>query len=144
MVGTAIIQQAAVLPYAFRRERLELLMVTSIGRNRWIPPKGHVESGLTARESAEFEALEEAGVVGIITPRSIGTYEYRKRAEKGGERCRVRVFAMEVTRVLDDYPEKALRDRKWMSIRKALKVVQEPELKDLIKRFAEDFSQTAT
>ena len=144
MVSTAIIQQAAILPYAFRKERLELLLVTSTGSKRWIFPKGHIEPGLTALESAEFEALEEAGVVGTTNSSSIGTYNYRKRPERGGERCRVRVFAMEVTRVLDDYPEKALRDRKWMSIRKALKVVQEPELKDLIKRFAEDFSQTAT
>ena len=42
---------------------------------------------------------------------------------------------MKVTRVLDDYPEKELRERKWMSVRKALKYIQEPELRSLIKRF---------
>ena len=141
MVSTAIIQQAAILPYAFRKERLKLLLVTSIGSKRWILPKGHIEPGLTALESAEFEALEEAGVVGTTNPRSIGTYNYKKRAEKGGARCRVRVFAMGVTRVVDDYPEKALRKRKWMSVRKALKAVQEPELKDLIARFEKTISE---
>lgn len=143
MVSLAIIQQVAVLPYAIRQNRLELLLVTSIGTKRWILPKGHLEPGLTPREAAEFEALEEAGVVGTTKPRSIGAYHYKKRPEKGGDRCRVRVFTMEVTRVLEDYPEKAVRKRKWMTIRKALKVVQEPELRDLIERFEKSVAQKA-
>ncbi len=135
MVSLSIVQQSAVLPFVFRKGRLELLLITSVSTKRWILPKGHIEPGLNARESAEFEALEEAGVVGETKSRSIGTYNYRKRPERGGYRCRVRVFAMKVTRVLDDYPEKELRERKWMSVRKALKYIQEPELRSLIKRF---------
>lgn len=143
MVSLAIIQQVAVLPYGIRKDRLELLLVTSIGTKRWILPKGHLEPGLTPREAAEFEALEEAGVVGTTKSRSIGAYHYRKRPEKGGDRCRVRVFAMEVTRILDDYPEKAQRERKWMSVRKALKFIQEPELRELIARFEKSMAQKA-
>lgn len=143
MVNLAIIQQAAVLPYTLRKGRLQVLLVTSMGTKRWILPKGHIEPGLSARESAEFEALEEAGVIGETRPRSIGSYHYRKRPEKGGERCRVRVFAMEVTRELDDYPERAERERKWMTVRKALKVIQEPELRALMERFEISVSKTA-
>ena len=135
MVSLSIVQQSAVLPFMFRKGRLELLLITSIRTKRWILPKGHIEPGLNARQSAEFEALEEAGVVGEMKSQSIGAYNYRKHPERGGYRCRVRVFAMKVTRVLDDYPEKELRERKWMSVRKALKFVQEPELRSLIKRF---------
>lgn len=135
MVSLSIVQQSAVLPFMFRKGRLELLLITSIRTKRWILPKGHIEPGLNARESAEFEALEEAGVVGEMKLRSIGAYNYRKHPERGGYRCSVRVFAMKVTQVLDDYPEKELRERKWMSVRKALKFVQEPELRSLIKRF---------
>lgn len=131
-----MIQQAAILPYRFRKDRMELLLVTSMGRKRWILPKGHIEPGLSARESAEFEALEEAGVVGTTGARSIGAYHYRKRPEKGGERCRVRVFAMAVTRVLKRYPEKSKRKRKWMTSKRALEAVQEPELRALIEQFA--------
>ena len=136
MVRLAAIQQSAVLPYRFRKDRLELLLVTSTGTKRWILPKGHIEPGLSARESAEFEALEEAGVVGTTGPRSIGTYQYQKRPEKGGERCRVRVFAMAVTRVLKSYPEKSKRKRKWVTCKKALQEIQEPELRALIEQFA--------
>jgi 8-oxo-dGTP pyrophosphatase MutT (NUDIX family) len=101
MVGLATVQQSAALPFAIQEETLKLLLVTSIGTKRWIIPKGHLEPGLTASESAEFEALEEAGVVGNMISRSIGSYSYRKRPEKGGELCRVGVYALEVTRILE-------------------------------------------
>jgi len=143
MPSSAIIQQAAILPYAFRKGRLKLLLVTSTSGKRWILPKGHIEPDLTALESAEIEALEEAGVVGATDPRCIGAYNYRKSADKGGSLYRVRVFAMAVTRVLDDYPEKALRKRKWVSFRKAAQAVQEPDLRDLIERFEKTVSATA-
>lgn len=114
-------------------------MITSTGTGRWIIPKGHIEPGLTARESAEAEALEEAGIVGTMHPKSIGSYVYTKRPERGGDRCRVRVFAMEVTRLLEDYPEAPLRKRRWMTIEKAVKAAQEPGLKLLIERFEREF-----
>lgn len=138
MVGLATIQQSAALPFAFQEGTLKLLLVTSIGTKRWIIPKGHLEPGLTASESAEAEALEEAGVLGNMLPRSIGAYRYRKRPEKGGELCRVRVYALEVTRVLEEYPEAGLRKRRWMSVSKAIKLVQEPDLKVLIERFEKE------
>jgi 8-oxo-dGTP pyrophosphatase MutT (NUDIX family) len=143
MVGLATIQQSAALPYAFQEGAFKVLLVTSIGTKRWIIPKGHLEPGLTASESAEAEALEEAGVLGNMMPRSIGAYRYRKRPEKGGGLCRVRVYALEVTRVLEEYPEVGLRKRRWMSVRKAIKTVQEPDLKVLIERFAKERLEAA-
>lgn len=143
MVGLATVQQSAALPFAFQEEALKLLLVTSIGTKRWIIPKGHLEPGLTASESAEAEALEEAGVIGNMASRPIGSYSYRKRPEKGGDRCRVRVYALEVTRVLEKYPEAGLRKREWMSVSKAIKAVQEPDLKVLIERFEKECLEDA-
>ena len=143
MVSLATIQQAAALPFAYRQGGGKLLLGTSIGTGRWILPKGHLEPGLTACESAEAEALEEAGVVGTMTPRALGAYNYRKRPEKGGERCRVRVYALEVTRVLKDYPEASVRKRRWMSVQKAIKAVDEPDLKTLLERFEKNFAKSA-
>ncbi|MGY9013745.1 MAG: hypothetical protein ACKVG9_00360 [Rhodospirillales bacterium] len=40
------------------------MLITSIRMCRWTFPKGNVEPGLTARQDAEFEAFEEAGVMG--------------------------------------------------------------------------------
>lgn len=138
MTPFAGIQQAAALPYVIRGNKLCLLVVTSLGTKRWVLPKGNIDPGLTAWESAEFEAHEEAGVMGRMTVRSIGAYTYRKSDEKDGL-YRVRVFPLEVLRELDEYPEAARRKRKWMKTEKAIKAVREPELKALIVRFAERF-----
>lgn len=143
MVRLATIQQCAALPFAYRDGGIKVLLVTSIGTGRWILPKGHLEPGLTACESAEAEALEEAGVVGKMYPRSLGSYIYQKRPERGGDRCKVRVFALEVTRVLEDYPEAGQRKRRWMSIRKAAESVNELDLRALLEKFEKDFAKSA-
>lgn len=143
MVDLIAVQQSAALPYSYRNGRIELLLITSSGTGRWIIPKGHIEPGLTPAESAEAEALEEAGVIGKLSARSIGSYLYSKRPERGGDRCRVKVFALEVTRVLDDYPEAGQRARRWMSVSKAVKAVQEPGLKALLEKFAKSCQNAA-
>lgn len=143
MVDLIAVQQSAALPYSYREGRIQLMLITSSGTGRWIIPKGHIEPGLTPAESAEAEALEEAGVIGSIAARSIGSYVYTKRPERGGDRCRVRVFALEITRVLDDYPEAALRERRWMTIPTAVKAVREPELGALFEKFAKAFRKAA-
>jgi 8-oxo-dGTP pyrophosphatase MutT (NUDIX family) len=142
MIGLAAIQQSAALPFAYWKDGMKVLLVTSIGTKRWILPKGHLEPGLTACESAEFEALEEAGVAGTMTTRCLGSYSYRKRPEKGGDRCRVRVYPLEVIRILEEYPEASIRSRKWMTFSKAIKAVQEPGLKTLLERFAKQFPES--
>ncbi len=39
--------QSAVIPFRFRRDKLEVLLITSRRRKRWIIPKGIVEQDLT-------------------------------------------------------------------------------------------------
>jgi len=48
------------------------------------------------------------------------------------------VFAMEVTEVIDLWPEAHERTRQWLSPQEALTLVEEPELADLIRTFARD------
>ncbi|MBL4720214.1 MAG: NUDIX hydrolase [Alphaproteobacteria bacterium] len=128
-------RQCAALPYRVRENVLSVLLVTSIRTKRWVLPKGNIEPGLTARESAEFEALEEAGVVGVIAMRRTGTYTYRKSDEKSGL-YQVIVFPLEVERELETYPESKLRIREWVSIETAADRVAESDLKELLLRFA--------
>jgi 8-oxo-dGTP pyrophosphatase MutT (NUDIX family) len=61
--------QSGVLPYRVTAGKVEVLLVTSTRRKRWIAPKGWIALGLSAAESAAKEALEEAGVSGhVVTP----------------------------------------------------------------------------
>ncbi|MBH63702.1 MAG: NUDIX hydrolase [Alphaproteobacteria bacterium] len=137
MLNFSRIRQSGILPFRVQDGELWVLLVTSLETQRWIVPKGRLEPGLTARESAEYEAFEEAGVAGRLETASIGSYRYKKRPEKGGAWCLVRVFPMGVEREFDEYPHAGLRTRKWMPIAEAAKTVDDAELGELILKFGE-------
>ena len=137
MTGTAN-QQYAALPWR-RADGLEILLITSRETKRWVIPKGWPIAGRGAAESAAQEAYEEAGVRGIVAAKALGHYYYRKRlAGRARTFFQVEVFAMEVTEILDLWPEAHERRRQWLSPHKAADYVHEAELAALIRTFAGD------
>jgi 8-oxo-dGTP pyrophosphatase MutT (NUDIX family) len=132
--------QYGALPYRRGdRARPEVMLVTSRERRRWIIPKGWPKKGKSARRSAAREAFEEAGVIGSVARRSVGSFSYKKELRNGRVvLCKVRVFPLRVKRQTQEWPEKAEREVKWLSARKAAKRVNDPELGQLIKRLARD------
>jgi 8-oxo-dGTP pyrophosphatase MutT (NUDIX family) len=130
--------QYAVLPWR-KAECFEILLITSRKTVRWVIPKGGPILGLTSGETAGQEAYEEAGVRGQMSAQAIGHYGYRKRLRDGAKkRFRVDVFAMEVTEVLDLWPEAPERKRQWFSPAEAAVRVYSPKLAILIRTFSED------
>jgi 8-oxo-dGTP pyrophosphatase MutT (NUDIX family) len=136
MPSSPPISQCAAIAYRQHKGGLQIVLVTSMETRRWVLPKGNIENGMTASESAALEAYEEAGVEGDISPDPIGTYEYEKADDKGGGLRRVAVFPMAVTRIRHKWPEKAQRRRKWMSVEDAVLAVNEKKLKKLLAHFA--------
>ena len=55
-----IYRQSAVLPYRQGPDGLEVLLVTSRKRSRWVLPKGIVEPGLTAPQFLLFRIRRPA------------------------------------------------------------------------------------
>jgi len=53
-------RQSSVIPYRFKHQRIEILLITSSSNKHWVVPKGIHEPGMSARSSAAKEALEEA------------------------------------------------------------------------------------
>ncbi|MDX9861451.1 MAG: NUDIX hydrolase [Rhodospirillales bacterium] len=129
-------RQSGVIPFRVGSTGPEVLLITSRTRKRWILPKGVVEPGLTAAASAANEAFEEAGVRGRVAEPSLGSFTYAK----WGGICSVEVFAMAVDDVLDDWPERAERTRRWMSPADAAGLADDPGAGDLIARLAEGLS----
>ena len=136
MIGIASIRQAGALTYQVRGGDLWVLLVQSKTLKLWIFPKGNLEPGLSPSESAYFEAFEEAGVLGVIETRSLGSCSYQKQPERGGELCRVRLYPLAVTQILESYPEKKVRKREWMPIEQAHDVVAEEKLKSILVALA--------
>lgn len=103
--------------------------MTSSSGKRWVVPKGLIDPGKSAGEIALQEAWEEAGVVGLLQPEPVGSYLYQKY----GGTCYVSVFLLQVTEASDDWPERTLRQRTWMSPAQALRQIDDPGLRELIR-----------
>lgn len=113
-----------------------MLLVTSRRSKRWILPKGWPMDGQTPVAAAEQEAWEEAGVRGKMAPTCVGIYNYTKELKQGFIPVIVAVFALQVKKQKSVFPEADERHVKWVSFKKAAKMVKEPGLRAIIRGFA--------
>jgi hypothetical protein len=80
-----------------------------------------------------MEALEEAGLVGEVWERPIGSYLSPKHLASGRVvTCAIEVYRMDVEEVLDDWPEKGQRERAWYTLDQAAMLVGEGGLVTLM------------
>lgn len=134
-------RQIAALPYRLESDTdsagIRVLLVTSRGTGRWVIPKGNIDAGLSPHAAAALEAQEEAGVRGALCPIALGSYRYRKRRSSGASlMADVEVFPLAVNDELPVWKEQAERERKWFTLAEAADVIDEPDLRDLIRSFA--------
>ncbi len=130
-------KQCAALPFSWNGGELRILLVTSRETRRWVLPKGWREKRLAPHALAAKEAFEEAGVVGEVQRRPIGRYDYLKRGPRDRVTpCSVRVFPLRVERLLDDWPERRQRQRRWFSPAEAAMAVEEGGLVTLLLELA--------
>ena len=129
-----IITQYAALPFALKNGRPRVMLVTSRGSGRWIIPKGWPEKELAPHDCAAKEAYEEAGIIGKIDERPLGTYRYSKRLRSRGgvTTFEVKAYLLEVERQLRDWPEKGQRETRWMAPARAARLVSEEGLVRLL------------
>jgi 8-oxo-dGTP pyrophosphatase MutT (NUDIX family) len=119
------IRQAAALPI----KRGKICVITSSNGKRWIIPKGLIEPGHTPGETALQEAWEEAGLVGTLQQEPLGSYLY----EKMGGTYHVLVYLMHITEVANDWPERSLRQRAWVSPEDVLERIDDPGLVEMLR-----------
>ena len=120
--------QSGVIPFRRNEGNIEILLITNKKKDKWGIPKGIVESTLSASESAQKEAFEEAGIYGKVCKPSLGKYSKKKWDGK----CIIKVFAMEVTQILVNYPESMLRKREWYAVKDAAEMIKNKKLKAMI------------
>jgi 8-oxo-dGTP pyrophosphatase MutT (NUDIX family) len=131
--------QFGALPWRVKDGELQVLLITSRETKRWVIPKGWPMEGVPSHEAAAREAFEEAGVLGETLADPLGAYPYGKRLKNGLVRaCTVEVFPLRVTRHERFWPEKKERRRSWFAAHDAAERVDEPELADLIREFADE------
>lgn len=128
-------QQVAALPWRVSENGPEILLVSSRDTRRWIIPKGWPMAERKKSAAAAIEALEESGLLGVISENPIGQYSYVKRFARGEKAIQVEVFSMRVHRQRDSWLENDRRTTQWFPADKAAELVSNNELRDVITRF---------
>jgi 8-oxo-dGTP pyrophosphatase MutT (NUDIX family) len=150
LLAARTVQQVATLPFVVVDGRVELLLITSKQRKRWIVPKGWPDKGSALADAAAREAAEEAGVIGPVRPDPLGEYMYDKRMHGYDVRCHVFVYPLLVQEHRLAWPERRQRKLRWVGLADAAAMVDDRDLADLITALADtdgaslrDFLQTA-
>ncbi|TXG49003.1 hypothetical protein EZV62_024878 [Acer yangbiense] len=146
------------IPYKFEKNvetescsmenKILVLMITTPNRDDLVFPKGGWEDDETVHEAAYREALEEAGVKGLLDENPIGVWEFRSKSrqasgsQEGG--CRGYMFALEVTEELESWPEQDKYERKWLYAEEAFKFCRYDWMRDALKRFLKALTKDGT
>ncbi len=113
--------QACAVPYRREGTTLRYLLITSSGGDSWIFPKGIVDPGSTPEQTALNEALEEAGVRGLLSAAPMARFG----RHKWGREWDVIVYALSCEEVADDWLE-SWRERRWVSYDEAQDLLDQP------------------
>jgi 8-oxo-dGTP pyrophosphatase MutT (NUDIX family) len=125
--------QTHALPYRLTSDSVEVLLVTSRRKGKWILPKGKIEMGETAAERAAIEAFEEAGVRGTV-------FAMPLLASSLADLSQAQVYPLEVLEELTQWPEMAERQRRWFSLSDARSRLRENSLLRALDAFAVQLS----
>ena len=125
--------QTHALPYRRTSDGLEILLVTSRRKRKWILPKGKIEAGETAAQRAAIEAFEEAGVRGSVSAKPM-------LASSLADPSRAQIYSLAVLEELEQWPEMAVRQRGWFSLSEARSRLQDEVTLRALAAFAAAFS----
>lgn len=132
-----MLHQIAALPVRLSADgTVDVFLVTSRGSGRWIIPKGNPIRGLAPRDVAAREAREEAGLVGPVLSRRLGSFEFQRVRGVVGETCLIDVYPMHVEKQLKDFPEKRDRTVRLCNLDTALAIVASRSLAEIIETYA--------
>ncbi len=126
--------QAGVIAYTLERRRGVVVCLVSANSGGWTLPKGHIDPGHLPHESAAVEAFEEAGLLGDVAINPVGSYDYHKLS---GKQCRVHLFPMRITTILESWDEKHARERIWIEPAEADAWLELPGPVGLLSQFGE-------
>jgi 8-oxo-dGTP pyrophosphatase MutT (NUDIX family) len=127
--GRDVPTHAGGVVYRFRAGTPEFLLVTARRQPKeWVLPKGHIEEGESAEETAVREVEEEAGVLATVE-RALGELVVEVR----GEEQRIRYFLMQF---IGNGRAEESRGVSWVSVRAAADKLAWKNVRALVRRAA--------
>lgn len=109
-------QIAGCIPINYKTNKV-LVISSSKYEDVWVLPKGGWECDETKEEAAIRETYEEGGVKGRVVG-LLGSFIHCD--SYGYPKGNVWFYELEVKTVMEDWPEKDFRQRKWCSLEEAL------------------------
>lgn len=114
------------------KNRIEILLIQD-AKNRWTIPKGHIEEGETAKETAGREVCEETGLKHIRVLNWLGKINFRYRRQQSLVLMTTDIFLIEALDNTDDIkPEDWMNGIKWLSTNEALEKIEYEDISKLI------------
>lgn len=119
----------------FRRganNQIEILLIQD-AKNRWTVPKGHIEEGETAKETAAREISEETGLSQVKVLNWLGKINFRYRRATSLVLMTTEIFLVQAQGDTDKLkPEDWMNGIKWFSANEALDKIEYDDIGKLI------------
>lgn len=121
----------------FRRSKndptkMEILLIQD-AKERWTIPKGHIEEGEKARQTAEREIREETGLQEMRVLDWLGKINFRYRRAESLVLMTTEIYLVEALGNTDDIkPEKWMVSLGWMPAMEALEKIEYDDIGKLI------------
>lgn len=117
-------------------EDLEILLISSQKSPKMMFPKGGWELDEDIELAASRETIEEAGVIGLLEDK-LGEWVFKSKSQDKYHQGSM--FPLLVTEELNDWPEKNVRQRIWMTVNEAREVCAHSWMREALEVFVHRF-----